>query len=289
LFASGKSALPRPLVSLNETGSDYFESLTKIEERLSKGEIVEFYFDSLKIIKEIETNREIRRLEGRDKFDKEEAVASEWLAYWVTKAPVVPFFSDEEYKNEAFSRSAILKLENFNGRDIGIKRWVFLELRGADNAKMAKLFSKNQKQIDGIHIFYWQILLRTFFDTEDLLQKEFFRGRVFFEKEVSSVMEESDLAQNLKIRNFQLYLNLKKNKYERCRRAIMDVREYFVDKLITTYPKDTSRIQEIIMKSGFSTKEQCRDLLLETVGKNKSTEYLFEGLPKLERKTNLKK
>jgi hypothetical protein len=76
---------------------------------------------------------------------------------------------------------------------------------------------------------------------------------------------------------------------DRFRIVLGYVEKDFVKKLIESHPKDGLRVQEIIMKCGYKTKEECRNLLLRTVGRKKETEYLFRGLPKIEPPKNTKK
>jgi hypothetical protein len=64
------------------------------------------------------------------------------------------------------------------------------------------------------------------------------------------------------------------------------VEESFVRKLTNSFPKDDRRIQEFIMKSGYDSKEKCRDLLLRTVGRGTEVKHLYRGLPSEEKTKN---
>jgi hypothetical protein len=281
--ARAESPLPKPLVPLHSSGEDYMPHLEKMEKLLEEGKIFALYTEIQNVKRKMNSNMEIRRVKGKVIHTHEEVVAFEWLAYYVSSAP--PFTAD------MFDLNVIpYDARNF---DFSWKASIAVMLLNEDIEKKAKSLSVDTKKINTLHIIYLQKIFNSFFDSK--LQLEISKKKEM--SRISKIDEELrkaghepksdfDRLEELKSERNRTVkmLSLKNYRISECRFHVEGMEKKFVDRIIKSFPHDGKGVQDAIIRSGYNSKEKCRDLLLRTTVRDKNTEYLFIGLPRKESK-----
>jgi hypothetical protein len=180
--------------------------------------------------------------------------------------------------------------------DIDLKRGISLGLAEEKVEEVSRILGKDPQKLDDLYIAYIQAFRKTFIE-EELIWTENLK-KAAQEREAHSRRptefsdpDHEDFFETKKRRLFMLSdrVSAVSKRQWRFRLFKSEMEESFVRKLMSSYPKDSARIHEIIMKADYKTKESCRDLILRTVGRDSKTEYLFRGLPPKEKNQKTQK
>ena len=227
-------------------------------------------------------------------------MAREWWIYYVAIAPIYgemvvttrggnkvptlgPAFVIEEEGDDKEMFNEQLKL------DVDHKHSAILILVENKPEEIAKLLVRDEKALDQLHLLWAQTLMRTLFEAKKQTRTVELKAREVHHK-YSSLNQDDNSLDALAAFKFEVgrIISTKNNVTNRRTHLETLIRdrteEQFVKKAIRAFPKDGASVHEYLMKSGFDSKEKCRDVLGRVLVRKKETEYLFKGLPPFEKK-----
>ena len=278
--AHAKAEILPPLVPIHETG-DYLKTLEGMKDGLKNNDLRKFYTLARDFREKMAGNRRLREIRKRPKITREDQAALEWWSYYVAKAPLIPY--------EGLRRSSY---EEFLQLDIAFKAYAFKVICQWNVEERGKFLKLDPRRLDACYLSQFQAVMKDLNDGFKAWEKhaeEAGKLQDLMRERPKITDPDEDIEETLrewKKRYFEVHAFAGDFRRRRdfFRNEIKDELEpKFIRKLIKSFPKDGGKVQEIIMKSGYETKEKCRDLLLREIQPNKETRHFFQGLPVIEK------
>jgi hypothetical protein len=256
--------LKAPPIAIVKAGI-YASDVEEAGNLLALKKIEEFYVTSKKILDVIQRDRNQRR-EEKDYHERhygvEDVAALEWLGYYVASAPFI--YNDGEI-----------------GDDIQVKRRIALELWFDAIAIKASRLSTDSKKLDVLHCEYLSVFIFGFKNINTLAKENYKKAKIqslIIRNSPKSTREQWDAYMG-QLRN----ISVERSRFSHAVTASDSIlrvgEEPFVRKLTLVFPKNAVKIREFIKNAGYPSELEIACLLQRTLGRSKSTDYLFHGLP----------
>ena len=282
VWAKTLVSIPAPMFALKDVDGDYRVELENMRDTIEQGKNLECYQAASMFEKKMRANKRIRAIEGREQVTKEDLMARDWLLYYIT---ITPPLALKEY----------MRLEKSQQLDIDFKYTAGVILIQRSPSGMAKLLGQNEKMLEARYTAWTQAIMTGFFqinkETEPLYTQQCALLKELQDnppKDAYPGFDEEWLVWKTQQGRILNTLDRISNRREQSSQKIESFGIFYARKIVEAFPNNGARVQETLMKSGFSTKEKCRDILIKAVGSDKKTEYLFRGLPPLEKPKNKK-
>jgi hypothetical protein len=150
--------------------------------------------------------------------------------------------------------------------------------------ELAKILKKDVGKIKEVHLDYLAALIKSMRtvkkDSEDA-RAEFLEKRIT--KNKSGTKGAAEFILNKKMTkeelDFMIIESARMGDRSSCARNHSSVMYwFFIRKLVYIFPKNADVVQKYLFSTGCS-KEECRVVLEDKIGRSKTTEHFFRGLP----------
>jgi hypothetical protein len=272
--AENAPPLAPPPIAAKEAGEEYFPHLEKMEKYLDESKLLEFYLEAERFVRKIRFTLNEERIGIYQLKGKEEHVACEWFAYYLTKSPL---FSDEI----AQEISARYRLT-----DIQLKQFALDCILEVNFEKKSALLSVDKPKLRARYLSYAKVILKMLNTTRIELEKlEEQDWAKFREEETnkpkSNIYDDEAVWRQRAIEGKARELSLlRRDRSEECNHATEWSQRNLLYMLMAEYPNNAPRIHTFFFEIGYS-KEKFVRKFRKKFGGNKKTEYLFKDLPKL--------
>jgi hypothetical protein len=286
--------LPPPPIPIDSAGK-YAPKIMKIQKLLDENKLWEFYNEIRLFSKE---QRENWSAIGcpREQKDGEKTlkIANEWLFYMLVKAPWIP--TEEYIAREPTDRNHAPNFDN------NIKAQLLDLLTGKDSYSGGGyifFFSEGKREFELLHLEYLVVLLKAFDEKDAKYKNEFETAKKRGFDRTAVVETLSNSERDAYRKKYGRYPETAEEKYSRSmRRSSMlfesrktsSERNYWLPKIVTTFPRNGAMVQKYIKKVGceltpkykkynLTSDEMCLFLLDEYFPMTRETAYLYKGLP----------
>jgi hypothetical protein len=306
-------AVTKPSTAFSETG-EYRGMLEKMHLFLQEDELWDFYLTVADFIKKTQPAMEESRSWPKS---KEEAIALEWMYYFVTIAPIVPaeiwtqkidslsasakkqIWPDVYIKNHVLASLVSTKMDDpsFRESNLGVYR------RKHGLTTNPELFSTQESKL--AHVAYVAVLMRFSQTVCEQMRREQAAakfiptpGFVPLTPPYPKIQREGtpeEIAKQMRQQSQQHTIEAKKMRTDPASAAFYAVQARrtfvihnlnssrhmgtFLRKLILTFPRDGATIQKHIRMAGYESDEECALAIEDIFPRTKETRFLFQGLP----------
>jgi hypothetical protein len=268
---SSSAALSPPEIPINGAGEEYLPNLEKMQKHLKESNLLEFYLEAERLAKKIRFVRNEQRVTFYSLSGKEEVVACEWFSYYLAKSP---FFPDAWLHDK----------DKYKEMDIKLKEFALEWILYANMEKRAKFHKMENRKLRKQYLSYAKVILKSLNTTSIELEKVSKQDmEKFYEEEKTwpqGILDEDEVWRRKGIAWTAYGISsIRGMRSDACVHVAELYQRELLLLLMDEYPNSASNIHAFFLEIGYS-KEQLSRRFQKSIGKDKKTAYLYQGLPK---------